>query len=258
MESGIIVSKYLERKVQFDIYSTTSLPAKECSLLLFNDGQDLRSMNFDQILTHLQKMGSIKPLIVAGIHAGKMRRQEYGIADIPDYEGRGSRAGRYSHFILQEFLPYLEKNHSVQETTPKAFAGFSLGGLSALDMVWNHPEVFSSAGIFSGSLWWRSKSLLDNYDDNLDRIMHQKVIKQEKRNNLKFFFECGTEDEKYDRNHNGIIDSIDDTLDLIVLLKEKGYQFPGDIFYLEIPGGKHNLATWKAALPAFLQWGWPT
>ena len=28
---------------------------------------------------------------------------------------------------------------------------------------------------------------------------------------MKFFFECGTEDETEDRNGNGIIDSIDDT-----------------------------------------------
>ena len=32
---------------------------------------------------------------------------------------------------------------------------------------------------------------------------------------LKFFFQCGNMDETMDRNKNGIIDSIDDTLDLI-------------------------------------------
>jgi len=39
---------------------------------------------------------------------------------------------------------------------------------------------------------------------------------------LKFFFECGTADETEDRNGNGIIDSIDDTKDLISALINKG------------------------------------
>ncbi len=40
---------------------------------------------------------------------------------------------------------------------------------------------------------------------------------------MKFFFECGTLDEAGDRNNNGIIDSIDDTKDLISALVDKGY-----------------------------------
>ena len=48
---------------------------------------------------------------------------------------------------------------------------------------------------------------------------------------MKFFFECGTADEKEDRNENGVIDSIDDTLDLIATLKNKGYDSGKDISY---------------------------
>jgi enterochelin esterase-like enzyme len=73
---------------------------------------------------------------------------------------------------------------------------------------------------------------------------------------LKFFFECGTEDEEEDRNGNGIIDSIDDTQDLIKELVAKGYDRSGDIRYLEIAGGHHDVATWKRAMPEFLMWGW--
>ena len=41
---------------------------------------------------------------------------------------------------------------------------------------------------------------------------------------MKFYFECGTADESADRNQNGVIDSIDDTKDLISTLIEKGYE----------------------------------
>ena len=53
--------------------------------------------------------------------------------------------------------------------------------------------------------------------------MHNQIRDGEAVPGIKFFFECGTEDETEDRNKNGIIDSIDDTLDLISALAEKGY-----------------------------------
>ena len=73
---------------------------------------------------------------------------------------------------------------------------------------------------------------------------------------LKFFYETGTLDETADRNKNGIIDSIDDTLSLIEELVSKGYDPSADIRYLEIKDGKHDVATWGRAFPEFLKWGW--
>jgi hypothetical protein len=53
-----------------------------------------------------------------------------------------------------------------------------------------------------------------------------------------------------------VIDSIDDTIDLMRELLNKGYQEGKDMVYLQIPGGKHDVPTWAAAFPAFLLWGW--
>jgi len=72
--------------------------------------------------------------------------------------------------------------------------------------------------------------------------------------NLKFWFKAGTEDESSDRTQNGIIDAIDDTLDLIFELEEKGYRRGPDIGYVEIAGGGHNQETWGKAMPEFLSW----
>ena len=65
----------------------------------------------------------------------------------------------------------------------------------------------------------------------------------------------GTEDETADRNNNGIIDAIDDTVSLIDELKRKGYS-DNDIEYLELKDGRHNVPTWARAFPDFLKWGW--
>jgi enterochelin esterase-like enzyme len=137
-----------------------------------------------------------------------------------------------------------------------AYAGFSLGGLSALDMTWNYPDFFRQAGVFSGSLWWRSVDQNDPaYRDDQHRIMQQVIRKGELRPGLRFFFQSGNMDETADRNHNGIIDSIDDTLDLIKELEAKGYDRQKDIHYLELADGKHDIPTWGRAMPNFLRWG---
>jgi enterochelin esterase-like enzyme len=86
--------------------------------------------------------------------------------------------------------------------------------------------------------------------------MHQQIRNGKYAPWLKFFFQCGNLDEKKDRNKNGIIDSIDDTLDLIKELEAKGYDGKKDICYVELPEGKHDVATWSKAMPEFLKWGW--
>lgn len=249
-----LLSAYLEREVVIDIYLPNDLPA-EPALLLLNDGQDLEKMPFTQIFETLLTSKSIEPLICVGLHCGADRKNEYGTAFSADYNGRGKKAGLYSKFIFDEFMPWLRTTLQYNSFSEKSFAGFSLGGLSALDIVWNHAAEFKKVGVFSGSLWWRRKAYEDGYDETKDRLMHLQMRTGQSPLWLKFFIECGTMDETSDRNQNGIIDSIDDAMDMISILKEKG--FPEEaIQYYEIEGGKHDVATWAKALPAFLKWGW--
>lgn len=230
----------LQREILLDVYYKGPSPRV---LLLMNDGQDLTTWP------------AVFPegLCAVGIHAGPMRRQEYGVAGIPDYQGLGSMAAAYSDFVVEELLPFLQEQYPGLSEARRAFAGFSLGGLSALDIVWQHPQLFSMAGVFSGALWWRDRPLGEDYSDEHDRIMHRRIRESNYRPGLQFFFECGTSDETADRNHNGIIDSIDDTRDLILELMKKGYKVPEDIHYLEIPDGRHDMATWQMALDIFLR-----
>jgi enterochelin esterase-like enzyme len=231
--------------------------AREVSLLLINDGQDLAGMGFTEMLDDLYERDLIKPLLCVGIHAGPERKMEYGTAGIPDYQGLGAKADAYTRFIFEELIPVIRGKWHVPVFREKAFAGFSLGALSAMDIVWRHPHEFTRVGLFSGSFWWRTKDKGNaGYDESADRIVHQEVRHGGFYPWLKFFFECGTEDEKEDRNANGVIDSIDDTKDLISELVAKGYDREKDIRYLEIEGGDHSVETWGKAMPEFLLWGW--
>ncbi len=257
VNNATVYSRHLKRDVSLTIFppGNETDPAK-MSLLLLNDGQDMDKMNLEEILQSLYKKGAITPVLCVAIHAGKERTQEYGIASRKDYLGRGAKAALYTQFILTELLPYLKTTYGEPRFKEIAFAGFSLGGLTALDIVWNHPEIFSRAGIFSGSLWWRSvDQTAEVYDDDKHRIMQQQIRLGRFKPGLQFFFQCGKMDESGDRNNNGIIDSIDDTMDVIKELLEKGYP-PETISYLELDEGKHDVATWGKAMPVFLKWGW--
>jgi len=262
--SGILVEKtsiesdFLARDVKIDFYLPRNMTdLSQLSLLLINDGQDMPKMGFDSILEQLYADDAIEPLLCVAIHCGLDRKMEYGVAGMPDYHGRGAKAGLYTAFVFRELLPFIRERFGVSSFREKAFAGFSLGGLMALDIAWKHPEEFSKVGVFSGSLWWRNIDQTDEaYDDDKHRIIHQVIRNGNYAPWLNFFFQCGNMDETKDRNHNGIIDSIDDTQDLISELVKKGYDPEKDIRYFEISDGRHDVPTWGRAMPEFLSWGW--
>ncbi len=262
--AGVIVEKYvlqstfLVRDVKVDCYLPGQIEeAGELSLLLVNDGQDLVTMHFEDILEQLYSDNTIQPLLCVGIHCSLDRKNEYGTAKILDYKGRGAKAALYTRFILEELLPFIRRTYNINSFKEKSYAGFSLGGLSALDIAWNYAPEFRKIGVFSGSLWWRDKGQdEEDFNEDTDRIMHRQIREGKYAPWLKFFFEVGTMDETADRNNNGIIDSIDDAVSLIKELELKGYNKENDIMYLELQDGRHDVPTWANAFPDFLKWGW--
>lgn len=246
-----ITSALLEREVTCTVFLPEGVIPQ--SLLLLNDGQEAENLHLKETLEHQYERLGIDPLLVVAIHAGEERIQEYGVAGQPDFKERGAKANLYTEFIVNELLPAVYKETGFQNFKTTAYAGFSLGGLSALDIAWHHADIFNKVGVFSGSFWWRSKDLADGYTD-ADRIAHSMISSSTEKPDLKFWLQTGTHDEIADRNKNGIIDSIDDTIDLIKVLETKSYTRPQDIHYVEIVGGEHKAATWGKAMPKFLCW----
>lgn len=245
-------SSYLDRKVKVDLYLPSKAPLYKSTLLL-NDGQDMGQLGLVKTFSLALSRMDISNIGIVAIHANENRMQEYGVAGSPDFKKRGKRAQRHTDFVTKELTPFLQKEYGLmKEDQPNVYAGFSMGGLSALDVTWNYPELFKKVGVFSGSLWWRTLNTGTAKDD-ASRVMHEKIRESKKREGLKFWFQTGTNDEKRDRNKNGIIDSIDDTVDLIKELKSLGYT-DEDIVYEEVKKGQHNFQTWSRIFPEFLLW----
>ena len=256
VKSITLNSAHLKRDVTVDLYfPPIGSDPPSTSLLIINDGQDLPKFHFDAMLAELYDGNEIEPVFCVGIHCSAERKLEYGTASLTDYKGRGAKARLHQRFVFEELIPYIRSNWQ-KDFKEKAYAGFSLGGLSAIDTVWHHPEEFSKVGVFSGSLWWRLKDIHHGYNEETDRIIHKLIREGDFKPGLRFYFTTGSLDEKMDRNNNGIIDSIDDTLGLIEELEKKGYTNENDIYYVNYEDGKHDVKTWGRAMPAFLKWGW--
>ncbi len=250
-----IYSRHLQEHVKLTIISTP-LPEDKSTmnLLLLNDGQDAGQLGVAKTLDSLYKKDLIQPLVIVAIHAGN-RMQDYGVSGFPDFKNNGRRAEKYASFIDNELYAFVKKKAGVRKFKTVVIAGCSQGGLSAFDIAWDHAEKIDKVGVFSGSFWWRDKDAsAKDYSDNNNRIMQNKISSSRKKPKLKYWFYAGGQEEEGDRDKDGIIDVVDDTKDLVEIIKNKNVCPPHDIIFRESTDGKHEYASWRKAFPEFLTW----
>ena len=226
-------------------------------LLLALDGQTMPQWRLAETLDELVTAGQIEPVVVAAVPASAERLDEYGTAGELDFAGRGRKAKAFQELLAGVVLPALrEQYHVAGDAARTGIFGASLGGLCAFDAAWRRPRLFGIAGVFSGSLWWRA----DNSSvaaQQASRIVHRHVRAAVAKPALRLWLEAGTRDETADRDGNGVIDAVQDTLELMDELEAKGYRRGEDLAYHQIEGGEHHEATWARALPEFLRWALP-
>ncbi|MCE7065184.1 alpha/beta hydrolase [Dyadobacter sp. CY326] len=111
--------------------------------------------------------------IVVGIPNTKRTRDLTPTNSLLNYEGKpdgSSYAGsggneKFLQFIQTELMPMVDKNY---KTGPyKIFAGHSFGGLSVLNCLLTHPDLFDAYVSISPSLWWDKEYLLRMTDETL-------------------------------------------------------------------------------------------
>jgi enterochelin esterase family protein len=252
--AGLAFGSLRPREVRIFLPSGNVTPSTPVLVAL--DGQNMPAWHLEEALASAAAKGLTPPLVVA-IPAGNDRLEEYGTASGPDFGGRGKKAAEFERFVVDTVLPAVRTRYAVTADPARTgVMGSSLGGLTAFDLAWHHPEMFGFAGIFSGSFWWRA----DNGSleaRQASRLAHRLVRETAKAPRLRLWFEAGTKDETDDRDHNGVIDAIQDTTELMDELARRGYRRGGDMTYVEIAGGEHNEATWARALPGFLEWALP-
>ncbi len=250
-----VYSRHLQKHVKLSIFHTPVPDNKNAfNLLIMNDGQDIEKLRVKEITDSLYNKKIINSLVVVAIHTND-RLKEFGIANYPDYKNNGTSAAKFSDFINNELYFFIKKKTGVRKFNSVTIAGCSLGGLSAFDIAWEHADKINKVGVFSGSFWYRNKDIsAADYSDDKNRMMLNKIRSSRKRPDLKYWFYAGGDEEKSDRDKDGITDVVDDTRDLIDLIKSKNAATDNDIVYVEIKQGKHDYASWSKVFPEFLIW----
>ncbi len=225
--------------------------------LYINDGQDADALGLHATLARLYQRRQIEPLVVVAVPTNADRLHEYGTAVAPNAQNLGTKASEYAQFIIEELMPLIRSEFAVSDReVDTAVLGASLGGLSAFDLAWNRPDTFGTVGVFSGSFWWRAAQDETQIAPG-KLIAHEMVRHGAYQPGWRAWFEAGTRDERSDRDNNGVIDAIQDTLELIDALEGLGYQRGVAVKYVEVVNGRHDWPTWAEVLPDFLQWAFP-
>jgi enterochelin esterase family protein len=66
--------------------------------------------------------------------------------------GRGANNTLFEDYMLKELIPFIDSNYRVAPGRQnRAMAGLSAGGAATYNIAFKHPELFSSAGMFSAA-----------------------------------------------------------------------------------------------------------
>ena len=250
-----VYSRHLQKHIDLTIISTPVPKEKNSfNLLLLNDGQDIEKLRVKKITDSLYNKNVLQPLLIVAINPPD-RLQEYGVAGYADHQNNGASAEKYAAFIDDELYPFIKKRAGVRKFNSITIAGWSLGGLSALDIAWDHADKIDKVGVFSGAFSFTDKgNPASNDPDDNGRIIFNKIRSSRKKPHLTYWFYAGGDREAADGKKDGSNDALDDTRDLVELIKKKNVSAPQDIIYTEIKEGKQDYNSWSTVFPAFLIW----
>ena len=170
------------------------------------------------------------PFIVVGIrNTDRVRDLTPSHSDL-DYSGKPEPAFKTSggneqffKFIEKELIPFVESNYLTQPY--RIFGGHSFGGLTIINCLINHPDLFNAYIAASPSFWWDRQNFLK---------LLEKELKAGKTLNKTLFFSDGSE--------GGVFHS--DVLKFDSLVRKsniKGLDFK----YVHYPDEDHNMVPLK-------------
>ncbi len=131
--------------------------------------------------------------------------------------------------LPKEIVPYIDSHYpTIADREHRAMAGLSMGGMQSQRIVFDYPELFAWAGIFSGGL-----TVKDEERDYSDVLLQPEEFK--KRFRL-LFVACGMQDGFYEKTRK----SVETVL---------SHKVPIDVFEAK---GYHDWTFWRHCAKEFL------
>lgn len=142
-------------------------------VIYMHDGQNLfddatsyvGEWGVDEILNEIAHEGGPE-FIVVGIDNGQDKRMN----ELSPWENKkyGSAEGEsYMKFIVEVVKPYIDENYrTLTDPDNTAVMGSSMGGLISHYAIYQYPDVFSKAGIYSPSFWYAYNEVFSFTEQN--------------------------------------------------------------------------------------------
>jgi predicted alpha/beta superfamily hydrolase len=221
-------------------------PQRRFPVLYLHDGQNL----FDAATSFVPGMdwhvgqtadnfilnGAVQPLIIVGIfNAGKARINEYTPTKAPRLGG--GRADLYAKFLMQEVMPFVQREYrALSDPQFTGIGGSSLGGLLSLYVGLKHPQAFGRIAALSPSVWWNQ------------RVIYRFAAAALAAPRPRIWLDIGTQEGPR------IVPEVEQLRDILL---QKGWQLGKDLSYQRIEGAEHNEASWAQRVGPFLQFLYP-
>jgi len=236
-EGQIVKAAALHKNVVFDDYEGREMQIylpdgyheedRVYPVIYMHDGQNLFSEQIaflwdwrvDEVMDRLIREGKIEKCVVVGIYNSSRRAQEY--TPFADINFGGGEARKFSAYIVEKLIPYLEKKYRVSnKREDRAVMGSSFGGILSLWMGYTYPDVFSMVAAISPSLWIADGAMLH-------------ILGIEKKKDIKIWIDQGTGEFS------------DFTRNAVDIFLEKGYEYGKNLAYYEVKGAEHNEVAWS-------------
>ncbi len=220
-------------------------PWRRFPVLYLHDGQNLfdratafggQDWNVHGAADRLIHGGTVEPLIIVGIYnTGRSRIHEYTPTKTPKLGG--GRADRYGKFLLQEVMPFIQREYRAQgEPSSTGIGGSSLGGLVSLYFGLKYPQTFSKIAALSPSVWWNQRMIL--------RFAAAATPQPRPR----IWLDIGTKEGPR------IVPDVEQFRDVLV---KKGWRQGEDLHYERVEGGEHNELAWSQRIGRVLEFLYP-
>ena len=153
-------SKILNQERKIWIHIPNSNGGNTCNepypVIYLLDGDE----NFNDIVSiteFMSKTGLCPPMIVVGIlHPSRMTDLTFGTdKETPGIVGKGEK---FMLYVEKELMPYIESNYPT--ASYKIFIGHSVGGLTVVNTLMYHPELFNAYVSLDGALWWNNQHIV--------------------------------------------------------------------------------------------------
>lgn len=197
-------------------------PLRRFPVLYMQDGQNLffpseafagREWRVDETMDRLDKMNALKKAIVVGVSPGDRLR---------DYTNPGYHA--YGRFLVEKLKPLVDRHlRTLTGPSDTVVMGSSLGGVAALHVAWQHPDVFGRVACLSSTFGHR--------DDLFQRIA------SEPKRRLLVYLDSGWPKDNYEAT-NAMRD----------LLVHRGYRLGEDLLQFSFPEGHHDEGSWAGRI----------